>query len=174
MAGCSLKALAPPGLAGADTPETEAEEGRTSVSALPHPNRHPGIFVVRVWGLTRTRVISSSKRWSHPTMKIRQYLFGTIGRNEPACPSPDPKIISYGSKQEGGRHAGLPSSGGHGMEGKVLSHRRWKSQAVLPSKAMTAHPCLRPDRRQKGKAYDQGGLGMGKQSEEKERWRQPL
>lgn len=46
------------------------------------------------------------------------------------------------------------------MEGKELSHCRWKSQAILSSKAMTARPCLRPDKRQKGKAYDKGDLGM--------------
>lgn len=40
-----------PGLMGVDTPETQAEEGRTSVGALPDPNRHPGVFVARVWGL---------------------------------------------------------------------------------------------------------------------------
>lgn len=149
--GCSLKAPAPPRLSGVDAPAAEAEEGRTSVSALPDPNRHPGISVARVCGLKRTSVISSSR----PTVRKRQSLFGTLGGNKSARPSPGPKIISYGSKQEGGRDAGLRSS--RGREREVLSHRGWKSQAVLPSKATTARPCLHPDQKQKGKAPDKGG-----------------
>lgn len=66
----------------------QGQEGRTSVSALPDPSRYPGVFVAGVWGLIETRVISSSERWSQPTVKIRLYIFGTIGRNEPARPIP--------------------------------------------------------------------------------------
>lgn len=76
-------------------------------------------------------------------MRSRQYLFGTVGRNKPARPTPDPKIISYGSKQQGGREAGSLLQGGTWDRGEALSHRGWKSQAVLVSKAMTAHPGLR-------------------------------
>ena len=45
-------------------------------------------------------------------VRSRQYLFGTVGRNKPARPTPDPKIISYGSKQQGGREAGSLLQGG--------------------------------------------------------------
>lgn len=117
--GYSLK-----GLWGADTWEIKAKEGRTSVSALPDPSRHPGVFVAGVWGLIETRVISSSERWSQPTVKIRLYLFGTIGRNEPARPIPASILKEFPmsvSKREGGMpRAPLFRGACDGGEGAVL------------------------------------------------------
>lgn len=49
--GGSLDTPALPGLTSQDTLDTQAKEGRTPVSALPDPNGHAGISVVRVWGL---------------------------------------------------------------------------------------------------------------------------
>lgn len=45
-------------------------------------------------------------------VRTRRHLFGTIGRNKPACPTPDPKITSYGSKRKGGSDARPPSAEG--------------------------------------------------------------
>lgn len=63
-------------------PQSQAEEGRTSVSASPE---HPGIFV-------GSRVNNSQlffKEAVTPTpVRIGPYLFGTVGRNKPACPTP--------------------------------------------------------------------------------------
>ena len=44
-------------------PQSQAEEGRTSVSASPDSNKHPGKFL---WGLEGTTVSSASRRRSHP------------------------------------------------------------------------------------------------------------
>lgn len=46
----SRDALALPGTMAEGTPETRAEEGRTSVRASPDPNGLPGVLLLRVWG----------------------------------------------------------------------------------------------------------------------------
>lgn len=67
----------------------------------------------------------------------------------------------------GSEREGIPSAGRDtGLEGKVLSHHRWKSQAVLPSKATTALQVFIQMGQGKGKAYGKGGLGTYELSEE--------
>lgn len=109
-----------------DTPwETRLRKaGRQSV--LRQTNEHPGKFC-------GARVNNSQlffKEAVTPTpVRIGPYLFGTVGRNRSLLVPPRPKIIAYGSSEDG---RGIPLQKGRTWDRGRRSHRRRKFQAVRP------------------------------------------
>lgn len=83
-----------PGLTGLSHWRPGCEQGRTRVSAFQIPPG-PLLFLWLQSGVSTERVISSLERGHTSQGRIRQYLFGTIGGNKPACPSPAPPLQQF-------------------------------------------------------------------------------